>query len=636
MDKIFWTILTFWFSVYFNINALTPEINDYQEPPYCDNYQVISHDNIRELQRINTLGWGIVMDVVWLPSTGNLAIATSSGVWIIDPNNLTTRPIHRITKNGITSIMVSEDESILITTNFDSDVTLWETNTGLELFTFKEHQNATINAYYSSEHNFVLSIDTFGNVIFREITSQKSIWTIQIGDHAVVDVNITSINPTIVIANSETHTLSLRDIKTGANLLEFVSEEIEGIEAIAFSPNNSIVAIGGRNGIRLWYTENIELDEVDLPYLSSVSKMVFSNDGEMLAYGDAMGNVYIYEVKTGTLSKLEGLTVRVAAIAFHENSRNLAAVDIGGSIRVWDINAMLVSPEIRYGDGNAVTNMMVSNDTKTLITMGGYGEILLWDLTQSQVREVINASGGVEDIALNPVDESLAIVESGRAISLWDINSAVLVQELNGDGAYIGRIAFSEDGKYLVSVGEGIKFWDVQSGTEISSQPIITEWPVEVLAYGFSDLIAFATIGNGEIYVWDTRVDTAPQLFGEHGGPVSELVIDHSGQYLASTGYTRVNLWELTTGNSLLIYENEYSMITDIMFNQDSTILFFGEGNRLVAFDIDTQREILNLEGNFSGIRNIEISKDDKLIYIAGADGTIQIWGIVNEGSCSE
>jgi len=617
--------------VYFTINIFPFEINDYAESSNLDEYPVISLDNVNELQRIDTLGWGIVTDVAWLSSTGNIAVASSSGVWIVDPSDFTVRPTHKTAKNGVTSISVSEDETSFITTSFDHDVTLWETNTGLELFRFKEHQNLTINAYYSLEHNVALSLDAEGQAIFWDSISQNPILMTNIGNHSVADVNITSINPTIIIANSETHSLSLRDIKTGAILSELASEEINGIEAIAFSADNSTVAIGGTNGIRLWRTEENELDDVDLPFSTSVSKIAFSNDGEVLAYGDARGNMYVYRINIGTIEKLDGLTTRIVAMEFHENNTNLVAAELLGNIKIWDLNADSVSPEIYYGDRNAITKMAVSDDTKTIITTTGQEEILLWDATQGQVREVINISSDVEDISLNPVDGSLAIAKNDGIISLWDINSVVPIRELRGDGTYIQRIAFSIDGKYLVSVGETIKFWDVQSESEISSQSIITEWPIQALAYGFSDLVAFATTGNGEIYLSYKNKDITPQLFGEHGSPVSELYFDHTGQYLVSISPNRVKVWPLTIGEPIQIYDGGNLLITDIAFSHDASILFLSASNRLSAFDINTQKEILNLEGNFSGIRNIEISKDNKLIYTAGSDGTIQIWGIANE-----
>jgi WD40 repeat protein len=110
------------------------------------------------------------------------------------------------------------------------------------------------------------------------------------------------------------------------------------IEAIAISPDNTLIAAGGADRkVKLWRISDGWL-LTDLDTDSGPTSLTFSTNGEILAAGDWSGTIYLWQLPSGDLlHTLEGHAGSVLDLTFSEDGTSLFSLSADGSVRLWGI-----------------------------------------------------------------------------------------------------------------------------------------------------------------------------------------------------------------------------------------------------------------------------------------------------------
>ncbi|MEM9366126.1 MAG: serine/threonine-protein kinase [Planctomycetota bacterium] len=151
-----------------------------------------------------------------------------------------------------------------------------------------------------------------------------------------------------------------------------------------------------------------------------------------------------------------------------------------------------------------------SPDGKYLLThnryLGAGKESVLRDPdTCEAIRELETDGGGLQNFVFSWDSKWLAAT-SGRQIGVWDCATGEHVQRFRGHIAPIRSMAFSKDGRRLISVGEDerIRFWDPSSGAEIVAMRTSSSTPSTV--YMLPSSKAMVTGHAGGLEIWgETR-----------------------------------------------------------------------------------------------------------------------------------
>ncbi|MGH7140424.1 MAG: WD40 repeat domain-containing protein, partial [Pirellulales bacterium] len=84
----------------------------------------------------------------------------------------------------------------------------------------------------------------------------------------------------------------------------------------------------------------------------------------------------------------------------------------------------------------------------------GHEQVRMWDLSTCQVVASIEAPGS-KTLAMTPRDNLIATAglnpATGANVTLWDASTLVSMREFDGHAQGVSAIAFSPDGKLLVS-----------------------------------------------------------------------------------------------------------------------------------------------------------------------------------------
>ena len=288
-----------------------------------------------------------------------------------------------------------------------------------------------------------------------------------------------------------------------------------GVHSVAFSPSGDTLASGsGDQTIKLWDVANQTLIATLTGHTSHVFSVAFSPDGT-LASGSRDGTVRLWDVATRTsTATLEGNTGRVLDVAFSPDGTLLASSTDRGMM-LWEAATRKTTATIQ-GHGEA----SFSSDGTTLVTGGGLGEIVLWDVATAR-----------------------SIAELGHPDRLDD-----------GWGFGINGV-FSPDGSLLASVGlNGIELWDASEWTGVSPVTAAPAHPDSVA------LVELYNATNGS--AWQDRTNwLSSRPIGEWEGVSTSLnrVSKLSLAWNRLSGTIPAELGDLTLLSYLDLYGNQLS-----------------------------------------------------------------------------
>lgn len=282
------------------------------------------------------------------------------------------------------------------------------------------------------------------------------------------------------------------------------------------------------------------------------------------------------------------LAVLVACLAAQEKKPSLPE---GAIVRMGSADAK------SSGYRGLVEGISFSRDGKTIATAGD--KVRLWDVASGRELQAVEASGqhGVLSVALSPDGKTLAIGEMSRgSIRLWDVASGTDLRPLeiprddpSASFQTVGRLAFSADGKSLVSIllDQKVVLWDV------SRRSVIQEFLHDgVRSVSFSaDFRRLATSGykDKSVLVWDVAARRALyQLDGE-----GESALSPDGHWLAYSGVDRKPwLWEVdrTKEPRPLAWKGKF--VGSLEFSPDGKTLAVSGDSKIQLFHTATRETV--------------------------------------------
>jgi RNA polymerase sigma factor (sigma-70 family) len=199
-------------------------------------------------------------------------------------------------------------------------------------------------------------------------------------------------------------------------------------------------------------------------------------------------------------------------------------------------------------------------------------------------------------------------------------------------GGFISSIAFTQDGKSLLSCGiwDGIRIWDAASGKQIRRLPIETagDRPLSVSPDGKLLAIQIRTKEAKEdsIAIYDFATGQLVRRFGnENRG--SALLFSPNGKTLAAYRWPHtIDLWDPTTGRLLHTLKGHTDIVWAVAFSADGKTLVSGSDDKTIRFwDVATGKQLRQINHK-NGVGALALSSDGKFL------ATIDVFKKVQEG----
>jgi WD40 repeat protein len=213
---------------------------------------------------------------------------------------------------------------------------------------------------------------------------------------------------------------------------------------------------------------------------------------------------------------------------------------------------------------------------------------------------------------------------------LWDLatgsqmNSFLghFAKRIIGDGI---QVAFSSDGKYALSGGNGLVLWDLSTGKEIKR---FGNKRVVSMAVSPDGRYALTAGLNEGTYLWN--IATGEAIKKIESGAVA-VALSPDGRYALSgqrQGITK--MWDLSSGAELKTFRQGsfFTQIDAVAFSSDGKYaLSAGTDNIICVWDVSTGQAVKTFAGHsgMNGIFSLAFSPDSKYMVSGGSDN-VRLW----------
>ena len=517
-------------------------------------------------------------------------------------------------QDEVWGVAFSPDGLMIATGSVDTDLRLWNAKTGQPIGQPIDHPAEIVCVEFSPDGRRVVTGGYDGAVRIWDVSTGQ-----QIGPpHRVHEDDTTEIIMDVAFSPdgrrlasaSADGDVQIWDGQTGEAIGEPLTGHGTQVMSVAFSPDGHRLADGGNDGaVRLWDVDTRQLLGAPmLGHKSAVFALSFNPDGTHLLSGSQDGTIRLWDV--GIRRPLIGHIGAVSSVAVSPDGKRIASAGADGTVRMWDAdNGRPIGKPLVASD-KPLSSVAFSPDGRRLATAGADGTVRMWDAnTGTLVGAPINPKQGpLTSVAFSPDGRRLAIGGGDTSIAvssdhdgtvrLWDVEMGRPIGEPWKHGEMVHSVAFSPDGKHIVSGGMEsgyngtVRLWDANTGQLIRAVPI-----------GGADVVVFAV------------------SYRPDGRSIAAAGADGVIQRLDASTLDRV-------GEPLQAHEDT---VVALAYSPDSrTIASASLDETIRVWDVESGQQAADaLMGHTDDVNSVVYSPDGQRIVSGSTDGTVRVWPAV-------
>jgi WD40 repeat protein len=484
--------------------------------------------------------------------------------------------------------MLTNDNSILITSSLDGSVRLWDFKNGSPLEAFN----------YEAD---VLDID---------LSPNGSLLAAGRKDGFVSIVNI--------------------DIRQNVYNYNFAKGPVSVVQ---FHPGGEWLGVGTKTGgVRIWKTLT-SLVESGPTHEAEIFNMAFSPDGKLLASASEDSSARIARAETGR----ETLAIQhpdwVEDIAFSPDSSWFVTVSDDKIVRVLDSESG--NEKLRMSHGSFVQRVEVSPNGEWILSTGYDLTARLWDSQTGALMFEASIDGIGSALIFSQDGSRIIIGDRNGNISLWDVSLLKARVGYIGFTEFVNKAKFDPAGQWMLINTDDKNLWQIPTdqlttihdGTLGTSVLTFDELTAQLKVSPDSKWIAISVnseISNSRVILYNLETKVLHSLL--HSSDISGLAISADGKFLATTneGNTNLYIWEIESGQRVNELQFEGVPFTSAYSSKDP-ILAIGFADKTILWNTTSNTELatLNQVGN---IRSLNFNPEGNWLATTSSDGSIYIW----------
>jgi WD40 repeat protein len=563
----------------------------------------------------------------------------------------------------VTALALSRDGKRLACGGADGTVHVRDPGSGKELLTLGKHEGVVTSLAFSADDKLLAAGGEDRTVKVWDATGEAAggmrqpRQTLEGHDAVVTAVAFAPGSSTRLASAGIDATARVWDLEKGVTVRTLRGPP-RPIPGLAWDPDGKRLATALADGtVRVWDTDTGKERFPLTGHDWIVFGVAFSPDGKRLATASADGSVRVWDAGGGRhLATLRGHTREVTGVIWSPDGKRVASRSQDETVRLWTVPALPEQapdnppPLVFKGHTREITGLAFSPDGKQLFSAGGDGSVKLWDTqTDPEGLTLKGFRGLVYAVALSPDGKQLACGVQDQTVRLWDLQKRQETAVLRGLPSWVISLAYSPDGKRLAAASGGfdemgrplpggVRVWDVATGEAIFTG----EDGDSFGGVAFSPDGKRLVTGGREVQLWDLSTSAKGQQAGGkkrltlrgHGDRVNGVAWSPDGTRIATAGQDHlVLLWDAETGAVLNKLPEHAQRVFSVAFSLDGRWLASAGGEpgnpgELRVWEVETGQLLRQLRGHTNWVAGVCFSPDGLRLASAGADPAIRVWDL--------
>jgi len=286
------------------------------------------------------------------------------------------------------------------------------------------------------------------------------------------------------------------------------------------------------------------------------------------------------------LHTLSGHEDKITTVALSLDGRLAVSAGKDQTIRLWNTQTGKCV-KVLTGHQDWIRGVALTWDGSYLLSGSWDTTVRVWNTgTGKCVRVLSDRIRSISRVAFHPLKKLAAIATEAGSVLLWDVAADRLVGNWLAHQGGVNSIAFSRDGRYLVTGGDDatICFWETATQflirKHVRGKLPITAAKVSLDLQGFVD-----TSKEGAIEIHDLTQGGRTRILSGHVAEITGLELLPDNRFFVTTSKDqRVNLWNLADGSLQKTLEGHSAPITGLAMDFSGRKMLTGSEDGTLRF----------------------------------------------------